>query len=70
MNRVPVASSNLAEIGYSAETHTLEILFHSGHIYQYSGVTESEFAALMNSASKGRYFDQFIRYSHGTIQLR
>ncbi len=40
---------------------TLEIEFHSGAIYQYSGVPESVYEGLMSSASKGSYFHAYIR---------
>lgn len=35
MQRVSVISSALASVGYDELTKTLEVLFHSGHVYQY-----------------------------------
>lgn len=58
MERVQVESSNLVSVGYNPETATLEIEFHSGSIYQYSGVPEDVYRGLMNAGSKGRYFHQ------------
>lgn len=61
MRRTPVGSSNLASVGYEVETSTLEIEFHNGGIYQYSGVPENIYQGLMDAASKGRYFHQNIK---------
>ncbi|EFF2588943.1 KTSC domain-containing protein [Escherichia coli] len=38
MIRNYVSSSNLQSVGYDSATLTLEIAFHNGGIYQYSGV--------------------------------
>ncbi|EME4038605.1 KTSC domain-containing protein [Morganella morganii] len=61
MNRVPVSSSNLHSVGYDQATSTLEIAFHSGGIYQYSGVPSHIHSGLMNASSKGQYFDAHIK---------
>lgn len=61
MERTPVASSNLASVGYDPNSQTLEIEFHSGSVYQYSGVPQSIYQGLMSAASKGSYFDSFIK---------
>ncbi len=61
MERVQVESSNLASVGYNPETTTLEIEFHSGDIYQYSGVPEDVHQGLMNAESKGKYFHRNIK---------
>lgn len=61
MERVPVQSSNLASVGYDPKTSTLEIEFHDGGIYQYSGVPPEVHQGLMNAASKGSYLDQNIK---------
>ncbi len=61
MERVPVESSDLASVGYNTEAAILEIEFHSGGIYQYSGVPQDIHRGLMNAGSKGRYFHQNIK---------
>ena len=38
MDREPVQSTNLAEVGYCADTMVLEIAFHNGSVYQYFDV--------------------------------
>lgn len=63
MNRVPVSSSNLSSVGYDSLTQTLEIAFHHGGIYQYSGVPESIYHGLMNASSKGQYHHANVKNS-------
>jgi hypothetical protein len=65
MNRQPVSSSNLRSVGYDSAAQVLEIEFHSGGIYQYTGVPTSIHNALMQAGSKGSYFHDHIkdRYS-------
>ena len=61
MERTPVQSSNLNSVGYDADSSILEIEFHHGGIYQYSGVPSSVHEELMAAGSKGTYFDQAIK---------
>jgi len=61
MNRVPVSSSNLASVGYDAESKVLEIEFQNGSIYQYFNVPANIYSGLMSAASHGRYFDAYIK---------
>jgi hypothetical protein len=71
MRRVAVQSSNIASVGYDPTSSTLEIEFHNGGIYQYSNVPESIYNGIMSAASKGTYFDQYIKkggYGYRKIQ--
>lgn len=52
MNREPVASSNIAAIGYDETSQTLEVEFTSGALYQYYNVTQALFEQLMQASSK------------------
>lgn len=61
MQRHPISSSNLESVGYDAATHTLEIEFHHGGIYQYVNVPESVYRALLDAVSAGSYFHDNIR---------
>jgi hypothetical protein len=47
MNRTPVASSNVASIGYEPATTTLEIEFKDGSVYQYFDVPAAVHADLL-----------------------
>jgi len=40
---------------------TLEIEFRNGHVYQYAGVPELEYMALIGAGSVGRYFNRHIK---------
>lgn len=61
MNRIPVSSSNLRSVGYDTVTHTLEVEFHNGGLYQYSSVPESVYRGLMAASSHGSYLDAYIK---------
>jgi len=61
MNRTSVSSSNIASIGYDANSRVLEIEFLNGSVYQYSSVPESLYNGLMNASSHGSYFDSYIK---------
>ncbi|MEM2161095.1 MAG: KTSC domain-containing protein [Candidatus Nitrosotenuis sp.] len=70
MNRIPVQSSNLRSVGYDPNTRTLEIEFHSGGIYQYSGISQQMYEGLMSAPSKGSYFAQHIKNNYGYRKIR
>ncbi|MEK6591569.1 MAG: KTSC domain-containing protein [Pseudomonadota bacterium] len=59
MNMVPVASSNIAAVGW--EGNILAVEFTSGQTYRYTGVSRALFDRMMSAPSKGAFFQQFIR---------
>jgi hypothetical protein len=59
--RTPVASSNIASVGYDAEMQILEIEFQHGAIYQYLDVPNEVYNGLMNAGSKASYFMNEIK---------
>ena len=59
MQMVPVESSNLSSVGYQGGT--LWISFHSGSLYEYTGVPLSVYQGLMAADSHGKYFHAHIR---------
>lgn len=61
MERIPVASTNVASIGYEVETQTLEVEFRNGSVYQYFNVPEFHYEGLLNASSKGRYLNEHIK---------
>lgn len=61
MDRTPVSSSNICSIGYDLGSSTLEIEFNNGTVYQYAGVPQAEYDALMNAGSHGTYFNANIK---------
>lgn len=69
MNRVPVSSSNIAQIGYEPDSQILEIEFLNGWVYQYSSVPPNVFDEIMAASSKGRYFSVYIKDRYPTARV-
>jgi hypothetical protein len=69
MIRESVISSELRSVGYETQALVLEVEFQTGGIYQYFGVPDSVYRALMTAPSKGRYFNANVRnvYSYQRI---
>lgn len=61
MDRVPVDSSNVAEIGYDLGSSTLEVMFNDGSLYQYFDVPESVYDDFVRAESHGGYLHANIR---------
>ncbi len=70
MDRTPVRSSNIRSVGYDPASRTLEVQFHSGGVYQYSGVPEAVYQSFMQAASKGSYFNEHIKERYPCRQVR
>jgi hypothetical protein len=64
MERQSVKSSNIAAIGYDAESQAMEVEFKNGGIFLYSGVEPKQFTDLMVSDSIGKHFHSKIRSCH------
>lgn len=64
MDRLPVVSSNVAEVGYDPATMTLEVAFHSGSVYQYFDVPESLYQEMLHAESVGRFLHEQIKSSY------
>lgn len=64
MNRTPVSSSNVNEVGYDQNTMTLEVQFIGGSVYQYFDVPEIEYQNLIGAQSVGRYLSQNIKNNY------
>jgi hypothetical protein len=62
-------SSTIAATGHDAKSETLRIQFHSGGVYDYSGVPAEKHAALRNAASAGKHFHRHIRGKHTFLQV-
>jgi hypothetical protein len=68
MEKQEVDSTVIHAIGH---TRVLEIEFESGSVYQYFDVPQKIYDAMLQSDSKGRYFNQHIRgkFPYQEIQL-
>lgn len=65
----PVKSSNIASVGYDAESETLHVQFLNGSSYAYKGVPAHEFAALKAAPSVGAHLHKKIKgiYPHEAL---
>lgn len=59
MKRFPVSSSRISNVGW--ENNILEVGFPDGAVYQYYGVSESEYRNFINSASLGSALNSISR---------
>ena len=55
-----VKSTNIAGIGYDKASRTLRVLFLEGSAYDYFNVPASLYRSLMESESKGSFFQQYV----------
>jgi len=65
-----VESSNLARVGYDADTLRLVVEFGIGSKYIYFGVKQNVYDSFMASDSKGRFFHAHIRGKYDTVKTR
>jgi hypothetical protein len=70
MDRIAVASRDLAIVGYDSSAHAMEITFRRGGVYEYRGVPEEVYRALMNADSLGTYFRDFIKDKYPCEKIR
>ena len=61
MDRIYVASSNIASIGYDEAAQTLEVEFLNGSLYQYYNVSVELYQQLMKEGSKGKFLNAYIK---------
>lgn len=64
MTRTKIDSSQIASLGYDAETQVLEVEFKGGKVYQYFEVPPEKFAELQAAESAGKYLNQHIKGHH------
>jgi hypothetical protein len=60
MKMTPVESSMISSVGYDSAKKVLRAVFHSGAVWEYSGVPEEVYEELLASGSKGGYMRDFI----------
>lgn len=64
-----ITSTTMLAAGYDDDRHLLEIVFHTGKVYQYRDVPQHIFVSLMQAESKGRYFNKHIRDVYACREL-
>ncbi len=70
IKRIPVASSNIATIGYDKKSNIMEVEFHNGDVYQHIDVPEKVFLELINAPSHGAYYLHEVRAVFGYTKIR
>jgi hypothetical protein len=66
----PVESSNLAAIGYDAESKTLQVDFKNGKRWQYPNVPAELFAEFQAAESVGKFFAARIKSQFLGVPLK
>jgi hypothetical protein len=56
-----VVSSNVAAIGFDAESGTMRVKFNNGLIYDAEGALQSDFDNFKTAKSKGIYFNKVLK---------
>lgn len=61
MQRQPIKSSIIAEVGYNVAHQTMEVLLSNGRTYRHWPITPSEFEQFMKAESKGAVYHSITR---------
>jgi hypothetical protein len=61
MQLTPVSSSAISAAGYEPSSRRMKITFVQGHTYDFCGVPQQIFDGLMRAASKGGYYNNYIK---------
>ena len=69
MERQAIVSSYLKSVGYDKETHTLEIEFVSGKVFQYLSFPEELYKHFNDAPSKGKFFTQNIKGTYIGVEV-
>jgi hypothetical protein len=69
VERVIVESSNIASVGYDADTSTLEVEFLNGAVYQYFEVSEDLYHDMLRASSPGSYLNQYVKHAYSYSQV-
>jgi len=56
-----VVSSNVAAIGFDAESGTMRVKFNTGGVYDAEGAKQSDFDDFKSSKSKGVHFNRILK---------
>ena len=69
MENTDVSSTTLASVTYDGARQLLELEFHSRAVYQYFGVPAEVHTGLLDSSSKGAYFNEVIRDRYPFVRV-
>lgn len=66
---IPVASSNVAEVGYDAAAQALHVRYLNNRTYVYSGVPEAVFQELLNAPSTGSFLNRVVKGAYAYHEI-
>lgn len=69
MDRIPVQSSNVAEVGYDSQSMTLEVAFRDGSVYQYFDVPDTVYQGLLHADSVGTFLNAQVKNNYRYTKL-
>jgi len=69
MERIPIQSRSIAEVGYDPNSMVLEVQFNNGRRYHYLDLPEAIYIELMQSESKGNYLNVSIKPNYRCVPL-
>lgn len=69
MQRQPVDSSIIKEVGYDTMEQTLEVEFNNGDIWDYLDVPAVAYEEMMESSSIGSYFLRNIKNEFEAVHI-
>lgn len=64
-----VESSNIDAIGYDYQEEILIVRFNSGATYEYYGVPEAMYKAIMDADSKGKFLNKNIKNAYDYARI-
>lgn len=69
MKTEPVQSKSITHVGYDAASKTMRVTFNHGASYDYSGVHESDYKAMIGAGSIGQHFASHIKgkFDHSKV---
>lgn len=66
----PVISSQISYVGYENDTKELFITFKNGSTFKYEDVPKVIYNNLMDSDSKGRYLNMYVKNIYTSTKIK
>lgn len=70
MQRTPVKSSNIKEVGYDEKSKIFEVMFNNGAVYQHLEVPKEVYVGFQGALSKGKYYADKINNKFKTYVVK
>lgn len=69
MKMIPITSSVVSSIGYDSTESVLNVKLTTEEEYSYYNVPQAVFNEFKNAASKGRYYNKYIRKHYSQVKI-